>query len=305
MPTARPHPPRWTPEELRAARDTAEEHFKEERVGEGGRQFRRFTDEATDELARIFSATDDLRALDGGTFRENPDAWGPLRYVCAPPVSEEDLWTLVGSSKFKRVPDRLADTVAGTIREFIDPGRFPWVVEDRPPTAAERHAAITSTAAILALERLRTHRRGTSSTSQEEFVGQLLDDTDYERDANSKQVTIIDDMARGTWARERRVAGSKCDVPVRLWCGRLLTLECKISNGPKNSWKRLNREVGGKAEQWRAHFGSGQVLTGAVLAGVYDLACLTSAQDAGVVIFWQHDLQPLRDFLEECATAAP
>jgi hypothetical protein len=96
--------------------------------------------------------------------------------------------------------------------------------------------------------------------------------------------------------RTATFAGAKCDVPVRLHDGRLLAIECKISNGPKNSWKRLNREVGGKAERWRGHFG-GQVVTAAVLAGMYDLSCLLAAQADGVHVFWEQDLEPLKDFV--------
>ena len=98
-------------------------------------------------------------------------------------------------------------------------------------------------------------------------------------------------MPRGGYSRERRLAGAKCDVPARLFDGRLLALECKVSNGPKNGWKRVNREVGGKSDAWRAHFGT-QALTGVILAGVFDLSCLVTAQDRGVVILWEHDLEP-------------
>lgn len=134
---------------------------------------------------------------------------------------------------------------------------------------------------------------------------QALEEAGYTRDPGRTPVVFTDDMARGSWSRERVVAGAKCDVPVRLPCGRLLALECEISNGPKNSWKRLNREVGGKADRWRGHFGTGQVLTGAVLAGVFDLACLVAAQDAGATVFWEHDLAPLRDFVRVAAGGAP
>jgi hypothetical protein len=83
--------------------------------------------------------------------------------------------------------------------------------------------------------------------------------------------------------------------------GRLLALECKVSNGPKNSWKRVNREVGGKAETWRSQFGM-QVVTSVVLAGVYHLSCLVAAQDQQkVALFWEHDLTPLAEFLERAS----
>lgn len=74
-----------------------------------------------------------------------------------------------------------------------------------------------------------------------------------------------------------------------------------MSNGPKNGWKRVNREVGGKAETWRGTFGS-RALSGLVLAGVFDLSYIKTAQDAGVIIFWERDLTPLRDFVEATAT---
>jgi hypothetical protein len=65
----------------------------------------------------------------------------------------------------------------------------------------------------------------------------------------------------------------------------------------ENSWKRVNREVGGKSDGWRQQFGA-QVVTGVILAGVYDLACLTAAQkDQHVTIFWEHDLTSLADFV--------
>jgi len=42
-----------------------------------------------------------------------------------------------------------------------------------------------------------------------------------------------------------------------------------------------------------------QIITGIVLAGVYDLSCLIAAQNSqNVVLFWEHDLTPLSEFLE-------
>ena len=69
-----------------------------------------------------------------------------------------------------------------------------------------------------------------------------------------------------------------------------------MANGPKNGWKRLNRETGGKAETWRTAFGV-QVVTAVVIAGVLDLSALMQAQATGVVIFWEHDLEPLAQFV--------
>ena len=107
----------------------------------------------------------------------------------------------------------------------------------------------------------------------------------------------LDELPRGSYGRETNVAGSKCDISVRLRDGRLLAIECKVSNSAINSVKRLIRETGGKSRHWRAQFGV-QVVTAAVLAGVYKLGNLLDAQDNyGVAIFWEHNLQPLAEFI--------
>ena len=96
---------------------------------------------------------------------------------------------------------------------------------------------------------------------------------------------------------EVSAAGTKADVAVCLRNGLVLLIECKVSNSGTNSIKRLNHEVGDKIGKWRDLFGR-QACTVAVLAGVYNLVNLEAAQDAGISIFFQYDLGPLREFIE-------
>lgn len=94
------------------------------------------------------------------------------------------------------------------------------------------------------------------------------------------------------------MVGAKCDVPVMLYDGRLLLIECKVSNSGLNSIKRLIRETCGKANRWRNELGA-RAITAAVLSGVFKLVHLRQAQnDYGVTIFWERDLQPLAAFLK-------
>lgn len=288
--------PRWTDAELKAARDQAEQLFTQRRREEGPKAFANVYELLRPRVEAVFAATDGFRRLTGKLFIDDPNAWQACRYVCGPPISQEDLWTLVGGPKFRAVPPALAEQTAEAIRTVIDPVRFPWVAERRPPTLVERESAITATALLWAAQQIGTDRRGEASTRQEALTASALSEAGLTLDASRAQIRFLDDMSRGSYSRERPVAGAKCDVPARLLDGRLLALECKVSNGPKNGWKRVNREVGGKAETWRQHFGV-QVLTGVVLAGVFDLSCLRTAQESGVVIFWEHDLSPLRQFV--------
>jgi hypothetical protein len=290
-------PRKWSREELQRDRDKAEALFRTARQNEGPKVFYEHYKAVEPSVRAVLADTKDLRKFDGSIFLKDPLVWHVLRYFCAPPISEEDLWTLVGR-KFKHVGADFADDTAEAISVVLDAVRLPWLSEKREPTAAEREAAVKSTTCLLAHERLKTLRRGNASKVQEDEVVETLAGIGLVQDDDRTPILVLDRLERGHFSRERKVAGAKCDVPVRLADGRLLALECKVSNGPKNSWKRLHREAGGKSEQWAKEFGS-QVVTGAVLAGVYDLSCVLSSQEQHhVYIFWQHDLTSLREFAE-------
>lgn len=290
-------PPSYTVAELRSARDKAEALFKEQRRDEGPRSFEALCVEIEGIVRHALAVTGNLLEPNGDVFRAHPTLFQVLRNFCGPPISEEDLWTLVGGPKFKRVPPAYADETADVIALVIDTVRFPWIKENRNPRPAELEAAILATTTLLAARVMATNRRGSASVRQETAVANVLEECGFRLVESRTAIVVLDHLERGCFSRERKVADAKCDVPVRLRDGRLLALECKVSNGPKNSWKRVNREVGGKAETWRQYFGT-QIVTAIVLAGVYDLACLKTAQDSqNVTLFWEHDLAPLAEFV--------
>ncbi len=292
-------PPQWTTDQLKQARDAREEAFRTAWREEGPEQWVEACEDLLPQVEAMLQVTDNLRQISADHFRDNPTAWQLLRYVCAPVLSEENFWTLVGSPKSKAVRPEYADAVAEVISMVIDPVRFPWVADARDPSEQERYGAVLATVVLLAAQRVGTSTRGLRSQQQEAAVGAVLAAAGYDFIESRGRINLLDDLPRGSFSRETRVAGAKCDVPVRLLDGRLLAIECKVSIGPKNGWKRLNRETGGKAEGWRTHFGTAQVITAVVIDGVFDLGCLVQAQnDQGVVIFWDNDLQPLSEFVQ-------
>jgi hypothetical protein len=293
-------PRRWTRDELKAHRDQAEALFTEQRRDEGPRAYAAVYVELEPRIRAAFELTDDLRSVTAEALLADPLLWQVLRYCCAPPISEEDLWTMVGR-KFRRVTPDIAGETAEAVQPLFDPIRFPWLERDGAPTKIERDASLLATTAMYASVMTGTRRRGQVSARQEAAVAAVLTGSAFDFDVGRTAISVLDALARGSFSRERKVAGAKCDVPVRLRDGRLLAIECKVSNGPKNSWKRLNREVGGKAERWRGTFGT-QVVTAAVLAGVFDLSCLVAGQnDEGVALFWEHDLSALVHFVNQAA----
>ena len=109
--------------------------------------------------------------------------------------------------------------------------------------------------------------------------------------------TLHDAPVAGEFCRESLFGSRKADFIIGLPDGRTMALECKVSNSATNSIKRLNNDAAVKATTWRNDFGTVQVVTAAVLGGVYALRNLVEAQKRGLAIFWAHDLPAMIDWI--------
>ena len=296
--------PTWDGTTLEAARRAAIEDFIAERSAEGSAPYRAAFRANLTLVTAPLEQTNDLLALGTGqALARNPGMLRVARYLGGPPVSADDLDTLADAriAGRRRLSTDLAQRAARVLVQALDPERFPWLFASPPrsPTPSERRLAVRWTAGLQAAQEVQTGRRGESSVRQQQAVERLLEQTGFAR-VPPRPVQVTGGLAPGEFCREVLVAGIKCDVPVGLRDGRFLLLECKVSNSATNSVKRLNREVGGKANEWRRRFGE-RAVTGTVLAGVFKAKNLFDAQEAGVVIFWEHDLTPLVSFLTQSA----
>lgn len=272
--------------------------FVHRRIEEGTAPYREAFEQARPLVRELFQRTDNLRALTAEVIQQSPSLIHAARYLDGPPLSQDDLDTLSGGkvSNRRRVDRELAERVVTALRAFLDPFRCPWLSSGTKPTRPKVPAAVDWTTSLWAVERCKTARRGESSASQEATVGELLLDCGFTEESRRRKIQSLDELPRGHFTRETILSGAKADFALRLSDGRLLAVECKVSNSALNSVKRLNRETAGKAERWRTVYGQ-QVITAAVLAGVFKVANLIDAQNAGVFIFWEHDLEPLSEFL--------
>lgn len=292
-------PPKWNDDQLNHDRLFAIGEFIKRRSREGTTRYEKMFAEHQPIVERLFRETEDIRKLRGLTFQNGTELLLAARFLAAPHISEDDLNILAGGNlkKKKVIEPDLAQRAADVIISGLDPIRLPWLREQRVPTPAERTLAILWTCGVLTIERLRTRRRVESSKRQEQSVRHGIKGLGL-RETPVKQIEHLDDLQRGAFAaNEYLLAGSNCDILIRLEDGRLLALECKVSNSKSNSVKRLNRETGGKADLWRRAFGE-QVLPGAVLSGVFRLKNLQDAQRSRIALFWDHKLSELFSFIE-------
>lgn len=233
-------------------------------------------------------------------FLATPAKLSAFRYLTAPPVSADDLATLSGVPVSTTLHTRAADValVLQTVLQVIDPHRFPWIKEERVPSAAELEAAILASSAMVAAQMVMTGRRSDATVKQEQAVKDALIEAGYAEVPRRVIGNLHNAPAPMTFCGESMLGSTRADIVATMPDHRVIAIECKASNSAVNSFKRVNHEALGKATKWRGDFGAVQVIPAAVLSGVFNPANLLTAQNAqngGIALFWQFRLQDLID----------
>lgn len=230
-------------------------------------------------------------------------------YLTAPPISEDDLKTLAEASLAAgtlRADREQAMRLRDIVFRILDPHRFPWVIEGRDPLPAERSAAIVASAALVAARKVETFRRNDAKDRQENKVKELLIDLGFAEEPKRPIPAAAAAPARGSFMGETPLAGAKADVVATLHDGRIMAIECKVSNSAVNSYKRIVHDTGGKATIWYRELGRANVIASAVLSGVFSSAnCLSVQDDKDVFLFWDFRLEDLRAFIMRVRDGAP
>lgn len=224
----------------------------------------------------------------------------PLRYLSAPPISQDDLKALVDSTLSSRTLSRKPYVARAVLRALLltlDPIRFPWIYQRVLPSGSEWRMAINATSALMTSQRVATVRRNRGKNEQEQAARAYLASIGLIEVASRRIDTFYTAPAPGEYCGESEVAGRKADIVVRLFDGRLLLIECKVSNSALNSVKRVNNDAGAKAAEWIQRLGDSQVVPAALLSGVFKVRNLQQAQNLHLSIFWAHRLEDLGDFI--------
>jgi len=290
----------WSGDDLETDRRRAIDDFRQQRMAEPLEEYLDQFDGVQGVLEELLESTVDLTQLEGQAVEilTDPLLLDAFRYLAGPPISVDDLKTLVDNTlsraALREDPDAIRRAV-DTILVGLDRRRFPWIMEGREPTAAERDAAILATASMIALRRTETVRRNEGKNEQEERVRMALLEYGFaEIDIPGLQIDTLSRAPRsGGFCREVALGERKADLVVGLWDGRVMPIECKVSNSSTNSIKRLNNDAAVKAERWIEDFGATQVVPTAVLSGVYKLRNLEQAQRRGLTLYWAHRLEDL------------
>lgn len=299
-------PRRWTLTELERDSEQSKSIFREERLKESLSQYSEFFEQFStvfrdlvDRLPALARAEHSAQTL--VDILSEDEARTALRYLAAPPVSEDDLKTLaktkLSATALRNTPEN-ARSVAELVLRLVDPHRFPWIAESRTPTSDEVERAVVASAALVAAQKVSTVRRS-ASKRQEDAVKDVLSSCRFtEETARPDIKTLVDAPEPSHFRGESKLGRTKADIVARLPDQRLLAIECKVSNSAVNSYKRVNHEAVGKARSWLSDFGRRQIVPAAVLSGVFKPANLETAQDEGLALLWAFRLADLATFVQ-------
>ena len=294
--------PRWTAEEFEREAAQAIRHFRETRMHEPLEAYLDYVEEYRRQVETLIEETVDLTRLSSRAVEllTDPQQLTAIRYLASPAISEDDLKVLADAAltpkRLNADPD-MARRVIETVLMGLDRERFPWVAESREPTEGERATAVVSTAALIATQKVQTGRRNEAKKTQEGAVADALRAAGF-TEVPTRAVTNMSHLpAHGEFCAEALFGSGKADLIVRLWDGRVMPTECKVSNSSTNSVKRLNNDAAVKARTWIQEFGTVTCVPAAVLSGVFKTRNLISAQDDGLTLFWAHGLDRMNSFI--------
>jgi hypothetical protein len=297
-------PPRWTPKQLAVEAEISAAAFRTERLAPTQAWKQHFT-QSRKRFSALFAQLGELapdKISDSSLALVYKGNLGEaLRYLSGPPISDDDLKVLadvptlapgvLGNDKTK------LRKVFSIIERTIDPYRFPWVIEDRPPSKSEKSAALLASSVLLAAQRISAARRSHGKSNQEALVRDFLTTLKYREVPRATISTLVEGPKKGEFSGESMLGSRKADVILRLNDTRLMPIECKVSNSATNSVKRINNDAAAKALTWLKTFGTNQVVPTAVISGVFKVSNLLQAQEVGLTLFWAHDLKKLGKFI--------
>lgn len=317
----------WTEQQLEQQAQIALEEFVERRLAEPSGKYRSHVKARQRAIVRLFKA---LVGIDP----EKPNVeivrrvlldeelFDALRYVAGPPLSEDDLGVLVtrnikGFSKTDlKDNEQFPPEVLKLICKLADPYRFPWVSQKKKPSKRELRTAIATTMTMHASQSLQTERRGHGKTVEQRFEARLTElgfvkVSGKTRTREASTAPIFPKKGKITqpthhpaypyFYGECTVYGRKVDLFIALGTGRMIALEAKDSSSALNSTKRLLNDTAAKAKHYATEAGK-NIISVALLSGVFKLSDLIAAQTAGLYLVWAHDID---GFVEWIKTQTP
>lgn len=269
--------------------------------GAGREEVRRLRAATLRAARRLLTESRDLTEL---TAVRDSGARAVMLYLPDMPVSADDLAVQVECLAAPGGPLAVVapeNREAAVIDMLLDDATDPLLLRRGPFSVRERNAVVRAITRQVVSARLGTAARVAFARPQEDAVRTAMRNAGLE----ASPVTLLRsglELPIGSYtAREIRVAASagvsKADCVARPHERVIIPTECKYSSSALNGHKRLVKEVGDKAEQWREAFGESAVIPLAVIGGVFTPADVRTTLAKQILVIWDHELHRLERLL--------
>ncbi len=283
-------------EHLQYVSEAAEAYIKLMDPAVFGEAWKEAIDEARKEVISALQETNDLSSVKDALLKSGSHTRA-LRFLLAPPLSQDQFllacpeWPKSSEKTGRALKLAAAQSFSEAFERWKDPERGKFL-ED-PKT---RDRTIDATAILIANNSFATRKRMRIAKAQEDAAAAVLDNLGFKQ-INPGLVDSPGAVADGEYARATQFvtadgSSQEVDLAIGLRGGRVLALECKVSNDKTNSIKRVN-DVLKKAAGWQTQWGR-FVITGALLEGVFSEKEPRRLMDNRVEIFWSHRLDLFR-----------
>lgn len=255
--------------------------------------------QATSEVTAALIATNNLTNIKAA-LTESGSYSRALRFLLGPPLSQDQFqlacpeWRKGSEKSGRRLQAEVADSFQRTFEQWKDPLRTDSLSEE-----SERLKAIYSTAILIAQTEFATKKRMRLAKAQEQAAIDILTRLGFVKVELGKveepRTLAARHFAQATQFTTADGSSHEVDIAIGLTNGRILALECKVSNDKTNSVKRTN-DVLKKAVAWKTQWGR-FVITGGLLQGVFGRKEPRRLLEAQVEIFWSHRLDLFEQWL--------
>lgn len=239
-------------------------------------------------------------------LRDNAGNMNVLRQLTAPPMSQDQFallcpeWAKAAERSGRPASERAARAGAEVVGRWLDAALAPWLYSGRVPTRPELRRLFWRAGALMAAQRSQTSLRREANIAQEGAIMDLLRLKGWtelpSRLIDTRAAVPPRHFMHKTRFATKTTAAQEVDIACGLLGTYVLAMECKVTNDETNSVKRIN-DVLKKAAAWKEHWGS-FVHTAALLQGVIAPKDVQRLEDAGVLIFWSHDLTEFSNWLD-------
>lgn len=292
------------PEHIENAARAKALYLDSQTANEAGADWRFAVRDARRTVAKALRASDFLRDIPAALTASGAHLLA-FRQVLAPPISQDQFkllcreYSKTAENKGRPFSADAAERIAETVSERLDKGVAGWHSRGELPARKELETFLRVAATLIELQKLSTARRKRLAFEQEYAVVSMLEDDGWSKLPSSLIDTRAAVPPKHFMHKTRFATATTTPQEVDIACGLkdsfVVAMECKVTNDETNSVKRIN-DVLKKASAWRTHWGS-FVFTAALLQGVIAPKDVQRLTDAGVLVFWSHDIQAFRDWL--------